>query len=496
MNKIMKILLVYPETPATFWSFKDAVRFVAKESAEPPLGLITVAAMLPIEWELKLIDMNVTQLIDEDIQWADFVFLSGMNIHMDSFKSVIRRANKIGTKIIAGGPLATTEFDSLLGVDHFVLNEAEITLPQFLIDLENRTPQYIYKTAEFPDLSLTPIPRWDLLDIKKYASLSMQYSRGCPYDCDFCSITMLNGRKPRTKTTVQFLTELDTLYNLGWRGDISIVDDNFIGNKSKLKNEILPAIIEWQKARKYPFAFITEVTINLADDEVLTKLMVDAAVHKIFVGIETPSNEGLLECNKKHNLHHDLVASVTKLQNAGMIVSAGFIVGFDSDTQNIFDLQINFIKDSGIVAAMVGLLNAPTGTKLFKRMKNENRLLENFKGNNMDGATNFIPKMEYKTLINGYSRIIHTIYSQKNYYERVKHFIDNYKVPSWKSNKISFEEMKAFFRLVWAIGILEKGRKYFWNMLVYSLFHYPKKFSVAMTLAVYGFHFRKIAATI
>lgn len=492
----MKILLVYPETPSTFWSFKDAVKFVAKKSAEPPLGLITVAALLPDKWEKKLIDMNVTQLKDEDIQWADFLFLSGMNVHYNSFKEIVRSANKLGTKVVAGGPLATTEYQNILGVDYFVLNEAEITLPLFLNDLANGKPKHIYSTDRFPDISLTPIPRWDLLEIDKYASLSMQYSRGCPYDCEFCSITMLNGRRPRTKSAEQFLTELNKLYDLGWRGDISIVDDNFIGDKRKLKKEVLPAIIEWQKKRKYPFAFITEVTVNLADDDVLTKLMVEAAVHKIFVGIETPNDEGLLECNKKHNMRHDLVYSVNKLQNCGMIVSAGFIVGFDSDTQAIFDQQIKFIKESGIVAAMVGLLNAPTGTKLYKRLKKENRLLDNFKGNNMDGATNFIPKMDYSVLMRGYSKIIHTIYAQKEYYERVKKFIMNYEVPSWKSNKISFEELKAFFRLVWAMGIKEKGKKYFWNMLVYSLIKYPKKFSVAMTLAVYGFHFRKIAATI
>ncbi|OGU63101.1 MAG: B12-binding domain-containing radical SAM protein [Ignavibacteria bacterium RBG_13_36_8] len=492
----MKILLVYPETPATFWSFKDAVRFVAKKSAEPPLGLITVAAMLPKEWDKKLIDMNVSQLHDDDILWADYLFLSGMSIHLDSFKEVIKRANKLNTKVVAGGPLATTEYNNILGVDHFILNEAEITLPLFLKDLANGNPKCVYSSSEFPDLSLSPVPMWNLLDIKKYVSLSMQYSRGCPYDCEFCSITMLNGRIPRTKSNEQFFAELETLYTIGWHGGISIVDDNFIGNKRKLKNEILPALIEWQKERKYPFDFITEVTINLADDDELVTLMVEAAVHNIFVGIETPNEESLVECNKKHNLKHDMVTSVTKLQKSGMIVSGGFIVGFDSDTPSIFDQQIKFIEDSGIVAAMVGLLNAPTGTKLFKRLKKENRLLENFKGNNMDGATNFIPKMDYKILMNGYSKIIHTIYAHREYYERVKKFIRNYKVPSWKSNKISFGEIKAFFRLVLAIGILEKGRRHFWKMLVFCLYKYPKKFSLAMTLAVYGFHFRRIAATI
>ncbi len=492
----MKILLVYPETPATFWSFKDALKFVSKKSSEPPLGLITVAAMLPQEWGKKLVDMNVTKLNDKDIQWADYIFLSGMNVHLSSFKEVIRRANKIGTKVVAGGPLVTTEYKDILGVDHFILNEAEITLPLFLKDLENGTPKHIYTSNEFPDLSLSPVPMWSLLDRKEYAALSLQYSRGCPYDCEFCSITMLNGHRPRTKSKDQFLNELETLYKLGWRGDVNLVDDNFIGNKKKLKDEILPALIEWQKMKKYPFSFITEVTINLADDEKLTNLMVDAGIHNIFVGIETPNEESLAECGKKHNLNRDLISTVNKLQNKGMIVSAGFIVGFDSDSHAIFDRQIKFIQESGIVSAMVGLLNAPTGTKLFERLKKENRLLENFKGNNMDGATNFIPKMDYKVLLSGYSKIIHTIYAHKEYYERIKKFIKNYQAPSWKSNKITFTEIKAFFRLLWAIGIVEKGKRHFWKMLLYSLFKYPKKFSLAMTLVVYGFHFRRIAASI
>lgn len=492
----MKILLVYPETPATFWSFKDALKFVSKKSSEPPLGLITVAAMLPKEWEKKLIDMNVTKLEDKDIKWADYLFLSGMNVHLNSFKEVIKRANKIGTKVVAGGPLVTTEYKDILGVDHFILNEAEITFPPFLNDLENGNQKHIYTSSDFPDLSLSPVPMWELLDRKKYAAMSLQYSRGCPYDCDFCSITMLNGHRPRTKNKDQFLHELETLYKLGWRGDISLVDDNFIGNKKKLKAEILPALIKWQKEKKYPFNFITEVTINLADDDSLINLMVEAAIHRIFVGIETPNDESLVECGKKHNLNRDLVSTVNKLQNKGMIVSAGFIVGFDSDTHTIFDRQIKFIQESGIVAAMVGLLNAPTGTKLFERLKKENRLFDNFKGNNMDGATNFIPKMDYKVLIKGYTQIIHTIYAHREYYERVKKFIKDYQVPSWKSNKISLNEIKAFFRLLWAIGIVEKGKKHFWKMLIFSLFKYPKKFSLAMTLVVYGFHFRRIAATI
>jgi len=493
---MMKVLLIYPETPSTFWSFKEALKFVSKKSAEPPLGLITVAAMLPKDWSKKLIDLNVSKLNDKEILWADYVFISAMNVHLRSFRDIVRRCNKLGVKVVAGGPLCTTQYKDLLGVDHFILNEAEITLPQFLNDLENGIPKHIYQTEEFPEIALAPTPMWELLDMKKYASMSLQYSRGCPYDCEFCSITMLNGRKPRAKCTEQFITELDRLYELGWRGGISVVDDNFIGNKRKLKEDTLPALIEWSKEKKYPFFFITEVSINLADDDELMRLMVEAGFNSIFVGIETPNSESLVECGKMQNLKRDLVESVNKLQRSGMLVSGGFIVGFDNDTEKVFDDQINFIQQSGIPNAMVGLLNAPTGTKLFARMKEEGRLLDMFSGNNMDASINFIPKMNYINLIRGYSRLLNTIYSQEEYYNRLKVFLKEYNVPDWTPKAINLEQLKAFLRLLWLLGIIEKGKKYFWKLFFVSLWKYPRKFPTAMTLAVYGFHFRRVIRTV
>lgn len=492
----MKILLVYPETPATYWSFKDALKFISKKAAEPPLGLITVAAMLPADWQKKLIDMNVSNLKDEDLLWADYVFIGAMNVHLNSFREIVRRCNKLGIKVVAGGPLATTQYKDLLGVDHFVLNEAEITLPMFLADLKNGNPKPIYYSNEFPDITYTPVPSFELLEMKKYASMSVQYSRGCPYDCEFCSITMLNGRKPRTKSAEQFITELNRLKELGYKGAISVVDDNFIGNKRKLKSEFLPMLIKWSKDNKYVFNFITEVSINLADDEELMNMMIEAGFNSIFVGIETPNSNSLAECGKAQNLRRNLVDSVKKLQRAGFIVSGGFIVGFDNDTEKVFDEQIQFIQHSGITNAMVGLLNAPTGTKLYERMKNEGRLLDMFSGNNMDVSINFIPKMNYKTLIRGYSNLLHTIYSQEEYFRRVNEFLKEYRIPKWHTSKISIREIKAFLRLLWVLGILEKGKRYFWKLLFLSIFKYPKKFTTAMTLAVYGFHFRRVIRTV
>lgn len=492
----MKILLVYPETPSTFWSFKEALKFVSKKAAEPPLGLITVAAMLPKDWSKKLIDLNVSKLTDKDIVQADYVFISAMNVHLSSFKEIVRRCNKLGVKVVAGGPLCTTQHKDLLGVEHFILNEAEITLPIFLEDLKNGNPQPVYETSEFPDVSRAQIPMWELLDMKKYASMSMQYSRGCPYDCEFCSITMLNGRKPRAKCSEQFIKELNCLYELGWRGGISVVDDNIIGNKKMLKNDLLPVLIEWSKERKYPFFFITEVSINLADDDELMKLMVDAGFNSVFVGIETPNSESLNECGKTINLKRDLVDSVNKIQRNGMIVSGGFIVGFDNDTEAVFDEQINFIQQSGIANAMVGLLNAPTGTKLYSRMKDEGRLIEMFSGNNMDASINFVPKMKYSKLIRGYSRLLNTIYSQEEYYNRLKVFLKEYTVPLWTPKTLNLDQIKAFFRLIWLLGVIEKGKRYFWKLFFISLLKHPRKFPTAMTLAVYGFHFRRVIQTV
>ena len=398
----MRILLVYPKYPNTFWSFKHALSFISKKAAFPPLGLLTVASMLPEAWEKKLIDMNVNRLSDKDIEWADYVFISGMVVQRQSAKEVIKKCNKLKTKVVAGGPLFTEEPDEFEGIDHYVLNEGEVTLPMFLADLETGTLKPRYTSMIKPDISSTPIPMWDLLDIQNYVSMSIQYSRGCPFDCEFCDITVLNGRIPRTKTKEQVLAELETLYKRGWRDNVFVVDDNFIGNKRKLKSEIIPAITRWMLERNFPFSLFTEVSINLADDEVLMDMMAKANFNTVFIGIESPNEDSLLECGKSHNRNRDLIDSVHKIQNHGFQVHGGFILGFDSDPQSIFDIQIDFIQRSGIVTAMVGLLNAPVSTKLYKRLEKENRLIENFSGDNTDFSMNFVPKMKHEELVEGY----------------------------------------------------------------------------------------------
>jgi len=489
----LKILLVYPHYPDTFWSFRHALKIISKKAAHPPLGLLTVAAMLPDEWEKKLVDVNVSPLKDKDIKWADYVFISAMVVQRDSVKEVIARCRELGTSTVAGGPLFTTEHEEFEDIDHLVLGEAEITLSPFLEDLEEGCARHIYTSSERPDITETPIPLWSLIDMKKYGSMNIQYSRGCPHNCEFCDIIILNGHKPRTKDKDQILAEMEALYRQGWRGSLFIVDDNFIGNKKKLKAEILPAMMEWMEERKYPFPLFTEVSINLADDEQLMQLMVKAGFNRVFVGIETPNEESLVECNKYTNINRDLVASVKKIQNNGFEVQGGFIVGFDSDPISIFRSQINFIQNSGIVTAMVGLLNAPRGTRLYQRLKQENRLLKGFTGDNVDCSLNFIPRMNYETLINGYKNILSTIYSPKQYYERIRTFLKEFRpYQPQRVSQLRFYHIQGFIKSMWILGVWERGRKYYWGLFISTLLKRPKLFPLSMTLTVYGFHFRKV----
>ncbi len=331
--------------------------------------------------------------------------------------------------------------------------------------------------------------------MKKYSSTSIQYSRGCPYNCEFCDIIILNGNVPRTKSKEQTIAELDALYNRGWRDSIFVVDDNFIGNKRKLKKEILPAIIEWQKERKYPSPLFTEASINLADDEELMELMVEAGFDMVFIGIETTNEESLAECNKNQNRGRDLVASVKKIQNHGFQVQGGFILGFDSDPVSIFKSQINFIQKSGIVTAMVGLLNAPPGTKLYERLKKENRILEGISGDNTDCSMNFIPKMDRETLINGYKDIMATIYSPKEYYKRVKIFLKEYRPKKKKRlSQLQSWHLRAFIRSMWFLGVRDRERVYYWRFFISTLLKRPRHFPLSISLAVYGFHFRQVVS--
>ncbi|MBI2546638.1 B12-binding domain-containing radical SAM protein [Candidatus Woesearchaeota archaeon] len=486
----MNILLIYPEYPDTFWSFKHVLSYISKKAAFPPLGLLTIASMLPRDWNKKLVDTNVEELTDEKIAWSDAVFIGAMIVQGESAHDIIIRCKAKGKLVVAGGPLFTTQYGKFPEVDHFVLNEAEVTLPEFLQDLKEGNPKQVYTSTIRPDITHVPVPQWDLIDMDNYATMAVQYSRGCPFNCEFCDIIIMNGRLPRTKTPEQLIGEVQSLYDAGWRGAIFIVDDNFIANKVRVKH-MLSELIIWQEKNKYPFKFLTEASTNLADDEEMMQLMTRANFYKVFLGIETPNKKSLIECNKVQNVKRDLIDTVRIIQSHGMQVMGGFIVGFDNDTDDIFQQQIEFIQKAGIVCAMVGLLNALPQTQLWQRLKSENRLLSDSTGENTDGTINFIPRMDKARLEEGYKRIIKTIYSRKAYYQRVGTFIREY--TSTVKSRIKKQDLEAFFKSVWKIGILSRNRLSYWKLVLRTCFTNINALPIAVELAIFGMHYQQIA---
>lgn len=493
----MKALLVYPEFPDGFWSFKHALKFVGRKAALPPLGLITIAAMLPKAWKLRLVDMNVEKLTEADLMWADCVLISAMVVQRKSAKELIARCNDAHIPVIAGGPLFTEESERFPEVDHLVLGEAEEIFPRFLADFEAGCAVRSYKASGYSNIHTAPVPRWDLLDMKQYASMSVQFSRGCPFDCDFCDITVLFGRRPRLKKPEQMIAELDALWDSGWRDGIFFVDDNFIGNKPYLQTVLLPALIAWQRSHKKSVSFSTEASINLADDEGLVRQMVVAGFNGVFIGIETPEEEGLISCNKLQNTRRNLTESIRKLQNMGLEVRAGFIVGFDSDTPSIFKRQYEFIQENGIPTAMVGILQALPGTKLYQRLRTEGRIRGVISGDNVDGTTNIVPKMmSPKELSAGYQWLVHYLYAPKHYYRRVRTFLREYRPAPLKGASLDSQNLLAMVRSFFYLGILGRERFHYWKLIIWMLFRRPRLFPVGVTHAIYGYHFRKVAENI
>lgn len=488
----MNILLVYPQYPDTFWSFKHALKFISKKAAHPPLGLLTIAPMLPKSWNKKLVDMNVEKLSNKHFVWADYIFISAMAVQEASVREVISRSKTFNKIIVAGGPLFTEEYDRFPEIDHFVLNEAELTLDQFIHDINAGIPKRVYMTRQFASLVSTPIPDYSLLNKKQYASISLQFTRGCPYDCEFCDITALLGHQVRCKSTDQIIGELEQMKSIGWKGNVLMVDDNFIGNKQVLKNSLLPAMIKWMELNNHPFDFSTEASINLADDPELMSMMVQAGFISVFVGIESPEETSLAECNKVQNKNRVLLDSIQTIQQAGLDVQAGFIVGFDNDPPTIFRQQIDFIQQSGIISAMVGLLNAPRKTKLYQRLEKEGRILTNFDGDNTNASLNFIPRMDRELLLSGYRELLDGIYSINPFYKRVRLSLSPAHTNSNKKKRINAASIKALFRSMLWIGLFDRSRFQYWILFFETLFTKPRQLSRAITYSIYGYHYRKV----
>jgi len=465
--------------------------FVAKRAAFPPLGLLTVAAMLPADWELRLVDQNVAPLSDEQVLWADYVFLSAMIVHRDSAREVALRCAALGRPVVAGGPLFTTGHAGFPEIPHFVCGEAEGVIEELVGDLARGAPKALYRAAGWPDVHTTPVPRWDLLEVRDYVTMPVQFSRGCPFECEFCDIVVMNGRVPRTKRPAQVLHELDALRSAGWRDMVFIVDDNFIGNRKRAK-ELLRELIEWRRRTRAPIGFLTEASVNLAEDEELLELMVHAGFKKVFLGIETPSLESLEECGKRQNRKRDLGEATRILQRAGLEVMGGFIVGFDSDREDIFLRQFEFIQRSGIVTAMVGLLNALPQTALYRRLVAEGRMLAESCGNNTEAAVNFVTRLDRGTLIRGYRDLMRKLYEPAHYYRRIGTFLAAYR-PRGPRLRLSPRDVRAFVASLWLLGVKQRGRLAFWVLLVRTLLASPRKFRAAVELAILGHHFRRVA---
>ncbi len=482
----MKVLLLYPEFPDTFWSFRHALPFLGKRSAYPPLGLLTVSALLPPHWERKLVDLNIEKLCDKDLAWADVAFLSAMLVQAPSLSDLITRCRSVGLRTVVGGPITSGEHPDYRDADHVVQGEAEGMIEELVRDLERGQARRWYKVLSWTDMTRLPPPEFALAKMRRYSAMPVQYSRGCPFSCEFCDIIELFGRTQRTKTAEQVLAEFDQLYSSGWRGSVFIVDDNFTGNKKAIKT-LLPRLADWMVRRRNPFSLFTQASINMADDEELLSLMRAARFVKVFVGIETPVKECHLAAGKHQNANSDLLASVHRIQEHGMEVMGGFILGFDQDPPDIFETMIAFIQEAAIPVSMVGLLTALPNTRLWRRLSEEGRILRQSIGDNTAALLNFIPQMDPDTLLAGYGNVMASIYSPKEYFERARSLLSRLG-PSPKI-RMGSSDYFALFRSFIRQGIFARYRKTYWKFLGSTLFRSRRHLGKAVTLAIMGHHF-------
>lgn len=497
-------LLVYPEFPTSFWSFKFALQYLGKKSSMPSLGLLTLAGMFPKDYNLRLVDMNIRPLTDADIRWADIIFTSTMIVQRKSLADVVARAKRAGKPVVAGGPHPTSYWEEMQDVDYFLLGEVEETFPGFLHDLENGTAHHMYVPKEKPAITQTPLPRYDLINMRHYGSMLLQFSRGCPFDCEFCDITKLYGRVPRTKTPEQMLAEFDLLYQLGWRGSLFLVDDNFIGNRRDAMR-LLRALIPWQRERDYPFDLYTEASMNLADHDELMDAMIEAGFTSVFVGIETPTPAALITMKKKQNVKRGdpeyALHAIRTLQQKGFQIMGGFILGLDGEPPEVFDLHIQFIQQAAIAVAMEGLLTVLKGTDLYYRMEREGRLRGDTTGNNLDIQLNFIPQIPEDILIAGYKRVLNTIYDRrmKNYFEccwTLLRRLDRSRAPEITKTPLG---VTGYARFMWTTAkqllASAQGPAYA-QFLGRVLLHHPDMIREALAFGAKGYHLRKITEQI
>jgi radical SAM superfamily enzyme YgiQ (UPF0313 family) len=483
----MNALLVYPRFPVTYWGFQYGLRLVGKRAALPPLGLITVAALLPRHWHVRLVDLNVESLHDDDLHWADVMLTGGLLIQADSMREVIARARAFRRPVAVGGPAPTTSPDLFGDADVVFQGEAEGRIDDLVRALARRSGRHVvlHAPASFPDMTSVPVPRFELLDLAKYASVSVQYSRGCPYQCEFCDIIEIFGRKPRVKTPEQVVDELEAIHRLGYQGTLFFVDDNFIGNKPAVKR-LLPIVRNWQRTRGHPFEFYTEASVDLAADSQLLRGMVDAGFSSVFLGIETPSVKALEQAKKLQNLRLDPSEAIDRITRAGLEVMGGFIVGFDSDGPEIFALQREFLARQPIPLAMVGMLTAMPGTALWRRLKTEGRLRQRSNGDQFS-RPNFAPMMDERVLLRGYAELMAWLYSPKAYYRRCEaHLRRVGSISETRSSTLG--EIGALLRTIWYVGVLSPRRRLFWRLMIKAMRRGRARIRQAVAHSVQGEH--------
>lgn len=494
MGNGLKVLMVWPRVPESFWSFEGAIRLIRRDAVMPPLGLITLAALCPETWTVRLIDQAFEELRDEDLLWADLVMVSGMYVQRDGVLDALARARRLGRRTLFGGPLASSQPKTYLEfADHVVVGEPDEVFAGIAEDLELGRALRLYEIEEKPDVSRTPVPRFDLLKIEHYASMPLQFSRGCPFQCEFCDIIAIYGRRPRTKTPAQFTAELDALYARGWKKEVFIVDDNFVGNRKKAL-ELVQELRPWQEAHGRPFTFYTEASVDLAQQQQLVEAMVEANFFYVFIGIESPSTESLKETKKYQNLREDPLKAIRHLQSQGLWVTGGFIIGFDSDREDIFDRQIDFISRAAIPWAMIGFLQAPPKTALFDRLMEQDRLDLESQATSNFSLPNFQTRLPLDVLLTGFRRVLSTIYEAESFYDRAFRSLWHWKIRACQRPPYFSPPQKLLiaWRSVWEQGVLSSDRKAYWKFFVRLLYYWgnsPAKLWLGFTVLLSANHF-------